>query len=64
MAPRYKRQTRCKTRNNEKDPTSFAKKVSRVEMHALRSYEKSSVFYSPYAYQNAPIFFKALARRL
>ena len=37
MASRYKRQTRRKTRNNEKDPMSLAKKVSRVEMHALRS---------------------------
>ena len=39
MASKYKRQTRCKTCNDEKDPVSLAKKVSRVEMHALRALE-------------------------
>ena len=40
MAYKYKRQTKCKTCNNGKNPVSLAKKVSRIEMHALRALEK------------------------
>ena len=56
MAAKYKRQTKCKTCNNEQDPVSLANNLSRVGMHALRALEKKILSFTRLMHIKMPLF--------
>ena len=56
MAAKYKWQTKCKTCNNEQDPVSLAKRLSRVEMHALRALEEKFLSFTRLVHIKLPLY--------